>query len=42
MRYVETSEKYGVNSHSRISDRESKYSEEGYEGSVKDNRVTME
>ena len=42
MRYVETSEKYGVNSHSRILDWERKYSEEGYEGSVKDNRVTME
>ena len=42
MRYVETSEKYGVNSHSRILDRERKYLEEGYEGSVKNNRVTME
>lgn len=36
--YVETSKKYGVNSHSRILDWERKYLEEGYEGLVKDNR----
>ena len=36
--YVETSKKYGVNSHSRILDWERKYLEEGYEGLMKDNR----
>lgn len=36
--YVETSKKYGVNSHSRILDWERKYLEEGCEGLMKDNR----
>ena len=36
--YVETSKKYGINSHSRIFNWERKYLEEGYEGLMKDNR----
>ena len=36
--YVETSNKYGINSHSRILNWERKYLEEGYEGLMKDNR----
>ena len=36
--YVETSNKYGINSHSRILNWERKYIEEGYEGLMKDNR----
>ena len=36
--YVETSRKYGINSHSRIMNWERKYLEEGYEGLMKDNR----
>ena len=36
--YVETSRKYGINSHSRIMNWERKYLEEGYEGLMKENR----
>ena len=36
--YVETSRKYGINSHSRIMNWERKQLEEGYEGLMKENR----